>query len=89
MTTKYLTGAYPSGYTVAKYTYSIDIESTASIGGTGIDGRFAKFALQITNDGTIDATSGYGNGILAFGAGGNIVNGMSNPPLSLRESRMG
>src|SRR5665213_2992158 len=76
MTTKYLTGAYPAGYTVAKDVTYLDIKSTASIGGAGISCLYTQYAVQIVNDGTINSTSG--NGMTYFPHGGNIVNGETN-----------
>ncbi|MGI8839562.1 MAG: hypothetical protein ACR2F8_02055 [Caulobacteraceae bacterium] len=87
MTTKYLTGSYPGGYTVQGSVTSVDIESTASIGGTGIFGLYANYALQINNNGMIDATSK--SGVTIFQAGSNIVNGMSNRAALIEGSKSG
>ncbi|MEO8927103.1 MAG: hypothetical protein ABI306_08050, partial [Caulobacteraceae bacterium] len=90
MTTKYLTGAYPGGYTVANNVSFLDIESTASIGGTGIVGpTAATSSIQITNNGTVRATIGYGYGIDIFQTGANIVNGQSNYSALIEGSKIG
>jgi hypothetical protein len=94
MTTKYLTGAYPGGYTVANSVTYLDIESTASIGGTGIAATVGANSILITNNGTVRATSGYGYGIgiaryIGSYAGASIVNGMTNHAALIEGSACG
>jgi hypothetical protein len=64
MTTKYLSGAYPGGYTLSSRYSNLDVEATATVGGPGV---IARYVATIQNDGQIDSLSLY--------AGGKITNG--------------
>jgi hypothetical protein len=82
MTNKYLSGAYPGGYTLnATYT-GLVIESSASVGGTGV---MASFATTIQNFGLVDAASGYGVTL----AGGAVTNGSAADTTALIEGAGG
>src|ERR1022692_588236 len=79
MTTKYLTGAYPGGYTLSAAYTGLDIEATARVGGTGV---YAASFATIQNDGVVNNTgSGY------FGVrllnGGSVTNGSSTDTSAL------
>ncbi|MEO8925962.1 MAG: hypothetical protein ABI306_02255, partial [Caulobacteraceae bacterium] len=88
MTTKYLTGAYPGGYTVANSVSFLDITATASIGGTGVVAYSAPMnSLSIDNEGTVHATSG--PGITIFSINANIVKGMDNHSALIEGSKSG
>ena len=57
MTVKYLRGDYPGGYALSGAYTRLMVTSSASIGGSGVS---AYFKASVTNDGTIQATGGYG-----------------------------
>jgi hypothetical protein len=70
MTTRYLTGTYSAGYSLnARYT-GLVIESTASVGGTGV---LASFSASIQNYGLVTGSK-YG---IELADGGSVANGSS------------
>jgi hypothetical protein len=79
MTTKYLTGAYPGGYTLSAAYTGLDIEATASVGGNGVS---AAFYATIQNDGTINAAASVG---VYLHAGGIVTNGSATETTALME----
>jgi hypothetical protein len=82
MTTKYLTGAYPAGYTLnAKYGELI-IDAGASVGGSGVS---ATSFSTILNHGLIDASSG---GVFLHD-GGTVINGSATDTGALIDTTAG
>lgn len=75
MTIKHLTGAYPSGYTLSAAYTGLIIESTASVGGSGVE---ADFNTTITNLGDVGG-SRYGVRFL----GGAVTNGSASNTTAL------
>ena len=69
MTTKTLTGAYPTGYSLASGVTQLIVSQTANVGGTGVS---AAYAATISNYGTIQASAYYG---VNLRAGGSVING--------------
>jgi hypothetical protein len=72
MTTKSLTGSYPSGYYLNPAYQSLDIEATASVGGAGVTTTSSQ-PSTINNLGKVHGTA---NGI-TLSSGGAITNGSS------------
>jgi fibronectin-binding autotransporter adhesin len=71
MTNKYLSGAYPGGYSLnAKYT-GLVIDSTATVGGSGVS---VAFTATIKNLGAVSATGYQANGVF-LNASGAVTNG--------------
>ena len=82
MTTKYLTGAYPGGYSLnAKYGELI-IDAGASVGGSGVS---ATSFATIMNHGLIDASSG---GVFLHD-GGTVINGSATDTSALIDTTAG
>ncbi|MGI8840253.1 MAG: beta strand repeat-containing protein [Caulobacteraceae bacterium] len=71
MTTKTITGAYPSGFTLKSNYSGLYLASTATVGGTGV---FVTAQASVTNYGNIAATAGADAGIY-LNFGGSVQNG--------------
>ncbi len=71
MTTKYLTGAYPSGYALSSKYTGLDIAATASVGGNGVS---ASFLATISNFGDVSSGPPHSDGVY-LSAGDVVTNG--------------
>ncbi len=79
MVTKYLSGAYPGGYTLNGAIYSgLVIETMAKVGGTGVS---ASLAASIANYGTVMA-AGADYGVYLHN-GGTVINGSASDTTAL------
>lgn len=78
---KYLSGNYPSGYTLGGANSTVTIGGTASIGGTGLVGGTVA-GYTILNLGRIAATSAGDAGITLYD-GGTITNGSTSQTTAL------
>ncbi len=83
MTTRYLSGAYPGGYTLNSNYSGLVIESTASVGGAGV---VATSRASIANDGVVASTTSFG--ILLY-AGGTVTNGSETDKMALISGKVG
>ena len=69
MTIKHLTGKYPSGYSLLSTYRELIIDTTASVGGSGV---YAEFNATIYNHGTVKAGGSYSGVSVGSGA---VING--------------
>jgi hypothetical protein len=76
MTTKYLDGAYPDGYTLRPKYSELIIDAGASVGGSGVS---ATSFATIVNHGLIDASS---SGVFLHD-GGAVINGSASDTAAL------
>lgn len=72
MTIKHLTGRYPSGYSISSTYREVIVDTTASVGGTGL---YAEFNATIYNHGTIKSTGSYSAVVVGSGA---VINGSAS-----------